>query len=111
MTAKVIAFLITLVVSVILAVIGFVVLVLALNGYSESDATYSFGMYGIFAFLLVFALAAIAGGTAHLLLSREFKPASAVMIAVIASSALGVVAFFICIVLGVLLAEYFRAYS
>ena len=111
MTAKVIAFLITLVVSVILAVIGFVVLILALNGYSESDATYSFGAYGIFAFLLVFALAAIAGGVAHVLLAKEFKPATTVMIAVVSAGIFGVVAFFICIVIGVLLAEYFRAYS
>jgi hypothetical protein len=111
MTSKVIAFLIALLVSVIFAVIGFVVLVLALNGYDESDATYSFGAYGIFAFLLVFALAAIAGGVAHLLQAKEFKPAGTVMIAVITAGALGVVAFFICIVLAVLLAEYFRAYS
>lgn len=111
MTAKVIAFLITLVLSVILAVIGFVVLILALNGYDESDATYSFGAYGIFAFLLVFALAAIAGGIAHFLQAKEFKPAGTVMIAVMIAAALGVIAFFICVVIGVLLAEYFRAYS
>ncbi len=111
MGAKVAAFLISLVISVILAVVGFVVLILALNGYDESDATYSFGAYGIFAFLLVFALAAIAGGIAHLLLAREFKSASTVMIAVLIAGALGIVAFFICIVIGILLAEYFRAYS
>jgi len=109
MTAKVIAFLITLVVSVVLAVIGFVVLILALNGYDESDATYSFGTYGIFAFLLVFALAAIAGGIAHLLQAKEFKPAGTVMISVMVAAVAGVVAFFICVVIGVLLAEYFRS--
>ncbi|MFL6467789.1 MAG: hypothetical protein ACJ72Z_07505 [Pyrinomonadaceae bacterium] len=111
MTAKVAAFLITLVLTVILAIIGFIVLVLALNGYSESDATYSFGAYGIFAFLIVFAMAALAGGIVHLLLQKEFKTAGAASTAIIAASAVGLVAIFICIVIGIGIAEYFRRYS
>ena len=111
MGAKVVAFLLTLVAMVIFAVVGFVVLILALNGYSESDATYSFGAYAIFAFLLVFAFACIAGGVTHLLIGREFGNKSAAMIGIISACAAGIVGLFICVVVGVLLAEYFRAYG
>ncbi len=111
MAAKIAAFLITLVLTVILAVIGFALLMLALNGYSESDSMYSMGTYGIFAFLLVFAAAAIAAGVAHLLIAREFKTVGAVMISTIAAGAFAVVAILVLIVIGVLLAEYFQRYS
>ena len=111
MGAKVAAFLITLILMVILAVAGFIVLLLALNGYNESDATYSFGAYGIFAFLLVFAFACLAGGITHLLIGREFGSKSAAMIGILGGLAVGIVALFICIIIGIALAEYFRAYG
>lgn len=111
MGAKVAAFLLTLVAMVILAVVGFVVLIIALNGYNESDATYSFGAYGIFAFLLVFAFACVAGGVTHVLIGREFGSKSAAMIGILVGVAVGFVGLFVCIVIGVLLAEYFRAYG
>jgi len=108
MGAKVTAFLIALVVMIFLAVAGFIVLILALNGYSESDATYSFGVYGIFAFLLVFAGACVAGGVAHLLTVREFKPTGTVMISVIVAAVFGFIALFICIIIGIGIAEWFQ---
>jgi len=110
MTAKIAAFLITMVLTVILAVIGFALLVLALNGYTE-DSTYSFGAFGILAFLLVFAAAAIAGGIAHVLIGREFKTIGAVMISTIAGVAVSIVAIFIFILIGIGIAEYFQRYS
>lgn len=106
MGAKIAAFLITLVLTVILAVIGFVLLNFALDNYSDSDSTYSFGAYGILAFLLVFAMAALAGGIAYLLVAKEFKPLSTVMISTLAAGAVAVVAIFIFIVIGILIAEY-----
>lgn len=111
MGAKVAAFLITLVLMVILAVVGFVVLIIALNGYNESDATYSFGAYAIFAFLLVFAFACVAGGVTHLLLAKEFAGKSAAMIGILIGVVVGFIGLFICIVIGILIAEYFRAYG
>jgi uncharacterized membrane protein len=93
---------------VIFAVIGFVLLVLALNGYSESDSTYAFGVYGLFAFLLVFAFACLAGGITHLLLGREFQPKGAAMLAMLISLVIGAIALFICIVIGVGIAEWFQ---
>lgn len=111
MAAKIGAFLITLVLTVILAIIGFVLLNLALNNYSDSDSTYSFGAYGILAFLLVFAAAAIAAGVAHLLVAREFKTVGTVMIATIAGGAVALVAIFIFIVIGIGIAEISQRYS
>ena len=111
MGAKVAAFLITLIAMVVLAVAGFIVLLLALNGYSESDSTTSLGVYGIFAFLLVFAFACLAGGVTHVLIGREFGSKSAAMIGILVGLAIGLVALFICIVIGIALAEYFRAYG
>jgi uncharacterized membrane protein len=108
MGAKITAFLITLVLMVIFAVIGFILLVLALNGYSESDSTYAFGAYGILAFLIVFAFACLAGGITHLLLGREFQPKGAAMLAMLISLVVGAVALFICIVIGVGIAEWFQ---
>src|SRR5437868_15373354 len=103
MAAKIAAFLITLVLTVILGVIGFALLMLALNGYSESDSMYPMGTYGIFAFLLVFAAAEIAAGVVHLLIGSEFKEVGAVVIASIAGGAFGEVAIVVLIVIGVLL--------
>lgn len=111
MGAKVAAFLITLIAMVILAVVGFVVLILALNGYSESDATWSFASYGILAFLLVFAFACVAGGVTHLLITKEFTSKSAAMLGILIGCVVGFIGLFICIVIGVLIAEYFRAYG
>jgi uncharacterized membrane protein len=108
MGAKITAFLITLVLMAIFAIVGFVLLVLALNGYSESDSTYAFGAYGIFSFLLVFAFACLAGGITHLLLGREFQPKGAAMLAMLISLIIGAVALFICIVIGVGIAEWFQ---
>jgi hypothetical protein len=108
MGSKITAFLITLVLMVVFAVVGFVVLVLALNGYGESASTYAFGVYGLFAFLLVFAFACLAGGITHLLLGREFQPKGAAMLAMLIALVVGVIALFICVVISVGIAEWFQ---
>ena len=111
MGAKVAAFLITLILMMIFAVIGFVLLVMALNSYGDAESTYAYGVYGLFAFLLVFAFACLAGGVTHLLLGREFNPKGAAMLAMLISLVVGVIALFICIVIGIGIAEYFQRYS
>jgi uncharacterized membrane protein len=111
MGAKVAAFLITLVLMVIFAVVGFVLLVMALNSYGDSESTYAYGVYGLFAFLLVFGFACLAGGLTHLFLGREFKPKGAATLAMMISLVVGVIALFICIVIGIGIAEWFQRSS
>ncbi len=108
MGSKIAAFILTTIACLAAAVVLFFGMILAMNGYSESDAIWGMGAFGVLAVIV----ALLAGGGAILmtgrLTAREFRPVSAVAGSVITFSAFGAVAEFICCIIGVLVAELVR---
>lgn len=108
MSAKIAAFVITFLILLAAGVAIFFAMLVAMNGYSESDATYGFAAYIVLAFAVSLAMALQAFLTAGALLKRgKGGPASAV-IAILIFSAVGVVLKLACCIIGVGIAEFAR---
>jgi amino acid transporter len=108
MGAKIAAAFLTLIANIFAGIVGFVALIVALDGQSESDAGYGMAAYGILVFLIAFAMAVLAFVLVHFLLKREFTGWKAAFLAIVTFSIVGVVLIFVCIVIGVGIAEYLR---
>lgn len=108
MTAKIAAAVITLVVNIAAGVAVFFALLLALNGYSESDATPGIVAYVILALLVTLSMTAMAVLLVGLLLKKGLGAALSAVIAVAACSIAGVVLKLICSIIGVAAAEFVR---
>lgn len=108
MGAKIAAFLLTTIACLAAAVFLFFAMLLAMNGYSESD-----GLWGIgaFAMLAVFT-ALLSGGGAVLMTNRlkakQFGTAGSLLIAVPVFSIIGSVLEVLCSIIGILVAEFVR---
>lgn len=108
MTAKIVAFVITLLVNIAAGVIVFFFMLLAMNGFSESDATYGLVAYIALAVLVSFLMATLAVFAVRALIKREFSGAVSGLIAVPIFSIVGVGLKIVCSVVGVLIAEFVR---
>lgn len=108
MATKLTAFFVTLAINIAIGVLVLFFLLIAMNGYSESDATYGLGAYIGLAFIASLAMAAGAAFMTGLLVRRSFKGSSAVMISVPIFSAVGAGLKVVCSIIGVLIAEYVR---
>ena len=102
------AFILTFLVNVAAGVVIFFVMLMAMNGYSESDAMYGFGVFIVCAVLITFTMSLLAALLAARLKKREFRAISAVLIGTVVFSATGVVLKVICSVIGVGVAEFVR---
>jgi hypothetical protein len=105
------AFILTFVVNITAGVLIFFVMLVAMNGYSESDATYGFGMYIVCAVLVTFLMGLLAAMLTVRLMKREFGPVSAVLIAAVVFSVTGIVLKIVCSIIGVGVAEFVRVNS
>jgi len=108
MGAKIAAFLISVVLVIAIAVLGLFFLLIALNGYSESDVTYGFAAFGILSFLAALVSGAIAAAIAHLMTRREFKAFGSILAGVATAFVFGVVAIVVTSGLAVGITEYAR---
>lgn len=108
MTAKIVAFILTLLTNVAIGVAVFAFMLLAMNGFSESDASYGLGAFIVLAILISLSMSAAATLTVHVLMRREFKGYVAGMIAVPLFSIVGGGLKIACGVIGVLIADYVR---
>ena len=108
MTAKLAAFLITLFVNIAIGVVVFFFLLIAMNGYSESDATYGFIAYIALALFVSLLMAVCAVRVVVILMKRKFSPSSAAFIAVPIFLIVGACLKLACAVVGVAVAEYVR---
>jgi len=102
------AFIATFLVNIAAGVVIFVVMLVAMNGYSESDATYGLGAYGVLALLMTLAMSLLAALLAKRLRKREFRAVSAVLIAVVVFSLTGIILKVICSIIGIGVAEFVR---
>jgi hypothetical protein len=108
LSAKITAFFITLVINVAIGVVVFFFLLLALNGYSESDATYGIVVYIALALIVSLTMSACASLTTHVLLKRKFRVLAAVAISSAAFSIVGIGLKIVCCVVGVMISEFVR---
>lgn len=108
MAAKITAFVITLFTTIVIGVAVFFVMLMGMNGYSESDATYGLVTYGVLAFgvsLLMATHAALATGR---LIKREFNPIIAALISILVFSIIGAVLKAVCCIIGIGISEFVR---
>jgi hypothetical protein len=108
MALTVVTFLITLVLSIAIGVAVFFFMLLAMNGFSESDANYGFVTYIILATLVTLIMAALAVVTAHLVSKRGFGAFSSSLIGIGSFTVIGLVLKVICSIIGVLVADFVR---
>ena len=108
MGSKIAAFLITLIINIVIGVAVFIFMMLAMNGYNESDASYGFVTYIVLAVLVSLLMGTGAAAAVHLLMSRKFRGSIAVLIAVPLFSVLGAGLKFVCSIIGVAMAEFVR---
>ena len=108
MTAKIAAFLITLFVNIAIGIVVFFFLLIAMNGYGESDATYGFAAYVLLALFISLLMAACAVGVVILLMRRNYSGSSAAFIAVPIFCVVGAGIKLVCAMIGVAVAEYVR---
>ena len=102
------AFVLTLLVNILAGIVIFIVLLLAMNGYSEFDAAYGLGAYVVLALLVTLTTSLLAALLAWRLRKREFGTSSAVLIAVVVFSLIGIFLEVICSIVGVGVAELVR---
>lgn len=110
MVAKLAAGLITLVINFALGIVVFFFLLIAMNGYSESDAQYGIAAYMIFALIVTFVMSGLSVLAVHILMKREVRGAIAASIAVIVFSIIGAGLKLVCVAIGAGVAEYVRVH-
>ena len=108
MSAKIIAFILTLLANVAIGVAVFFFMLLAMNGFSESDASYGFVAYIVLALVVSLGMSAAAAFAVHLLMKREFRGSIAALIAVPVFSLIGGGLKIACSIIGVMIADYVR---
>jgi hypothetical protein len=108
MGSKIAAFLITLIINIAIGVGVFFFMLLAMNGYSESEASYGLVTYVVLALLVSLLMSTGAAFVAHMLLNRKFTSLVSVLIAVPIFSVVGAVLKIVCSIIGVAIAEYVR---
>jgi hypothetical protein len=105
---KLAAFLITLFINIAIGVVVFFFLLIAMNGYSESDATYGLGAYVGLALIVSLLMSSAAAFTSHILTKREFRPAIAAVTSIGVFSVVGAGLKVVCSIIGVAIAEFVR---
>ena len=108
MKAKPLAAIVTLLISVVLAVVVLFFLLVAMNGYSESDAEPALAVYVVLALVSAVLAAVAAAWFVGLLARRKFVPASSAVIAVPIATALGAALIVVSALMGLVIAEYMR---
>lgn len=108
MGSKIGAFLITLVINVASGVAVFFFMLLAMNGYSESDASYGLVTYIVLALFVSLLMSIGAAAAVHLLMKREFRGMVSALIAMPIFSVVGAGLTIVCSIIGVAIAEFVR---
>ena len=83
-------------------------MIIAMNGYRESDATWGIGAFVLLALIISIMMSIGAFLVSGLLTKRQFGGVSSAIIAILVFSALGGIVKFICSLIGVGVAEFVR---
>ena len=105
---KLAAFIVTLLINIAIGVVVFFFLLLAMNGFSESDAMYGLGAYIACALFVSLLMAVCAVRVVAILMMRNFSASSSMFIAVPVFCVVGAGLKLVCAIIGVAAAEYVR---
>jgi uncharacterized membrane protein YhaH (DUF805 family) len=108
MAAKINAFLITFLVNIAVGIAIFFGMLLAMNGYSETDAQWGIIAYVLLAIIVTLSMSAGAALLVHLLRKRQFGGVASVLIAAPIFSIAGSALKLVCSIIGVGIAEFAR---
>lgn len=108
MAAKLTALFLTLANSLTAAVVIFFLLLIAMNGYQETEATWGLGAYLLFAILTVLTASVCAYLTTKALIKRKFTGISSALIAIPVFSILCIGLEIISTIIAVSITEYVR---
>ncbi len=106
--AKIAALLITLVLGIVVGVVIGAVLLVVMNGYGESDATWGLGVYVLLALTVAMVCVVMAYYFTGVLIKKEFSPSFAVLTAIPVFTIITVVLEFVAALIGVGVAEIVR---
>ncbi|MDI1243227.1 MAG: hypothetical protein PSX80_15035 [bacterium] len=108
MAPKILAFLITLILNIAIGIAVFFFMLIAMNGFSESDANYGLVTFIVLAVLVSSLMALLAAAAVGLLAKRGFKTVTASLIGIGSFTILGLVLKAVCSIIGVLIADFVR---
>jgi hypothetical protein len=108
MAAKIAAFFITFLINIAIGVVIFFFMLIAMNGFSESDAEKGLIAYAILAFFVSILMSISAVLLAGYLLKKGFSGVVATLIAVPIFSLVGGALKVVCSIIGIAIAEYVR---
>lgn len=108
MLAKVIAGLVTLFVILAVSIVLFFVLLLSMNGFSESDASWGLGAFIVLSLMIVLLMSVVAFAGVHILMKRGFSVVGAALISIGVGSIAGAIAEIICSMIGIAIADFVR---
>ena len=108
MTAKIAALVFTLLIDIGIGVAVFVFLLVAMNGFSESDATWGLGVYIVLAIVISVTMGTLAFFGVGFLMKRHLSGAVAALIAVPVFSVIGGCLKLVCCFIGIGVADYVR---
>ena len=106
MAAKIIAFIVTLLLNVAIGVVVFFMMLMGMNGFSESDANYGFVTYIVLAVLVSLVTATLAAVSTHLLMKRAFGSVVASLIGIVCFTVIGGVLKVVCSIIGIFVADF-----
>lgn len=108
MTSKITAFLITFLLNLIAGAVIFFMMLIAMNGYHESDAQWGLGAYIVLAFIGTIVMSTAAVLTVGWLIKRQYSAVKAALIAIPVFSIIGVILKIVFSLFGVGVAEFVR---
>lgn len=108
MAVRITAFLLTMIANLIAGVVIFFMVLIAMNGFSESDAQWGLGGYIILAVIVSILMGIGAVLLVHLLLKKKFSPPVSALIAIPVFSIVGIGLEVVCSLIGIGIAEYVR---
>ena len=108
MAYKAAAFLITFILNLIAGAVIFFMMLIAMNGYHESDAQWGLGAYIVLAFIGTMVMSTGAVLAVGLLTKRLYSPVKAALIAIAVFSIIGVVLKIVFSLIGIGVAEFVR---
>jgi len=108
MGAKIAALLVTMAAGLAAGVAILFFMLIAMNGYSESDATWGLGAFILLALVASVSMGFVAYFVTGRLIKREFSPVIASLIGIVIFSATGFALEIGCSLIGVSVAEFVR---
>jgi len=108
MAAKIAAFAITMLVTIAVAIVILFTMLIAMNGYSESDAMWGLGVYSLLALIVAALMSLGAFLLVGFMTNKKYSSLVSSLIAIAGFSVLGIVVELVCSLLGVGVAEIVR---